>query len=356
MIRRVLLAAAGPVVAAVTLGPVMDRMAARVVRAPRRGADEAELVPALEALGGEIVRVRARDGLRLSARWLPSEHSAEWRPDPREAIVLLHGYSGSIAPDLVEYGPFLRRTAGVLGLDFRGHGDSDDSPTTFGMREIEDVAGALAWLGERGVRRVALVGTAMGGITAIASVAVLGDGRLAAADQDPDASASTVDAPRPEVVAVVGDSVTPVLSIVIANRVWFPFSRFVAERTFARAARHLGGDMRDTQPLRSIALLEDLPLLLIHGTADDTVPIREGRRLAAAAPPGVRHLEFEGAGHSGAHAADPERYESEVAGFLRGAFGTARDGASDTDVGARILRADTPPGDTSSDVSDGAIG
>ena len=87
----------------------------------------------------------------------------DWRPDPHEAILLLHGWSGSIAPDLVEYGPFLRRTAGVLGLDFRGHGESDDAPTTFGLHEVEDVAGALAWLGERGITRVALVGTSMGG-------------------------------------------------------------------------------------------------------------------------------------------------------------------------------------------------
>ena len=57
------------------------------------------------------------------------------------------------------------------------------------MLEVEDVAGALAWLGERGIRRVALFGTSMGGMAAIASVAVLGDGTLPAADVEPDAAA-----------------------------------------------------------------------------------------------------------------------------------------------------------------------
>ena len=118
---------------------------------PRVGPDEARLGPALDALGGEVVRLRSRDGLRLGARWLPREPDPGWNGDPHEAIVLLHGYSGSMAPDLVEYGPFLRRTAGVLGLDFRGHGESDDGPSTFGLLEVEDVAGALAWLGERGI-------------------------------------------------------------------------------------------------------------------------------------------------------------------------------------------------------------
>ena len=148
----------------------------RLLHAPRTTPDEEALGPALDELGGEVVRLRARDGLRLAARWLAGRRGAgaDWAPDPHEAILLLHGYSGSIAPDLVEYGPFLRRTAGVLGLDFRGHGGSDDGPTTFGLLEVEDVAGALAWLGERGITRVALVGTSMGGITAIAAVAVLG--------------------------------------------------------------------------------------------------------------------------------------------------------------------------------------
>ena len=198
MIRR--LAAAGIAAAAaaasyLALRTVARRGARQLLDAPRTGPDEAGLAPALDALGGEIVRLRSRDGLRLGGRWLPFEpgrgtgdrgggddEASEWSADPHEAILLLHGYSGSIAPDMLEYGPFLRRTAGVLGLDFRGHGESDDGPSTFGLLEVEDVAGALAWLGERGVSRVALVGTSMGGIAGMVAVAVLGDGSLASAD------------------------------------------------------------------------------------------------------------------------------------------------------------------------------
>ena len=173
----------------------------------------------IDAMGGEVVRLRSRDGLRLSGRWLPSippkgrRTKSKWVPDPHEAIVLLHGWSGSVAPDIVEYAPFLRRIAGVLALDFRGHGESDDAPTTFGMREVEDVAGALAWLGERGIERVALFGTSMGGMTAIAAVGVLGDGSLPGADMDLDAPAGIVPAPRPRIVGVVADSVPPELAV-----------------------------------------------------------------------------------------------------------------------------------------------
>ncbi|MBA2300787.1 MAG: alpha/beta fold hydrolase [Chloroflexi bacterium] len=303
----------------------------RLLNAPRTGPGEDGLGPALDELGGEVVRLRARDGLRLAARWLPAQGSdAAWAPDPHEAILLLHGYSGSIAPDLVEYGPFLRRTAGVLGLDFRGHGGSDDGPSTFGLLETEDIAGALAWLGERGITRVALVGTSMGGIAAIAAAAVLGDGTLAAADGDPTAPRGVDIAPRPVVVGVVADSTAPELEIAVGTRVRGPLGRFVAARLFDGATRVLGADPRATEPSRVIGLLETVPLLLIHGEADTTVPMAEGRRLAALAGPASEHWIVPGAGHSGGHAIAGDDYERRVSDFLRLAF---RRGRGD-DVGA----------------------
>ncbi|MDQ1324231.1 MAG: hydrolase protein [Chloroflexota bacterium] len=322
--RRLLLVAAAPVLAYLAVGPVSDRLARRLMDAPRRLPEESGMAPALDRLGGEVVRLRSRDGLRLSARWLAAEPGEGWVPDPREAILLLHGWSGSVTPDLLELGPFLRRTAGVLGLDFRGHGGSDDAPTSFGLTEVEDVAGALAWLGERGVQRVALVGSSMGGITAIAAVAVLGDGRLASADADPAAPAAHVDAPRPRIVAVVADSVTPELALVVANRMRIPFGRRIANHAFARMARRLGGDPRDTEPIAVIGLLEDLPLLLVHGTGDATVRVRDAERLVAAAPAGSRHLVIEGAGHGEGHVVDPDAYEAAVNTLVRDAFSGAR--------------------------------
>ena len=329
--RRVLLVAAAPLLAAVTIGPVLDRLARRIMQAPRRLPEEAGLGPALDRLGGEVVRLRSRDGVRLVARWVPADPSPgaapgadAWVPDPREAILLLHGYSGSSAPDLVELGPFLRRTASVLGLDFRGHGASDDGPTTFGLLEVEDVAGALALLGERGVRRVALVGSSMGGITAIAAVAVLGDGRLPAADADPAAPAAAVDAPRPRIVGVVAESVTPELAIVVGSRLRLPFARRIAQRAFGRFHRLVGGDPRATEPIAVIGLLEDVPLLLVSGADDRTLPLAEARRLADAAPPGTRHLVIPGADHGACHRTDPAAYEAAVTGLLREAFAAAR--------------------------------
>lgn len=333
MIRRVAAASLAAVASVMTLRVVARRGGGRLLAAPRTMPGEAALGPTLDALGGEVVRFRSRDGLRLAARWLPAETAGPpdpWRPDPHDAIVLLHGWSGSCAPDIVEYGPFLRRTAGVLGLDFRGHGESEAAPTTFGLREVEDVAGALAWLGERGIERVALVGISMGGTTAIAAVAVLGDGSLPSADADRAAAAHVAPPLRPRIVAVVADSVASELAVSIASRLRGPARRLVASRLLDAATRTLGADPRETEPRRVVGLLEGTPLLLISGEADSTVPLADARRLAAAAPDGTVHLIVPGAEHGRAHATDPAGYASRVTDHLRTAF------ASGTEAGPII--------------------
>lgn len=330
---------------------MIGRAAARLLDAPRYGPDEAGLAPAIDALGGEVVRLRSRDGVRLHGRWLPAEAAGagtsgagEWRPDPYEAILLLHGWTGSVAPDLVALGPTLRRTAGVLGLDFRGHGGSDDGRTTWGLHEVEDVAGAVAWLGERGIRRVALVGSSMGGIVALAAVVALGDGSLDAADRDPYGPAAAVDAPRPRIVAVVAESVPPDLRIGVANRLGLPIGgplrRAVAGRLFAAASRQVGADLREMEPERVIGLVEPVPLLLIHGAADRTVPPSFGRRLAARAGPSTEHWIVPGAEHAGARSAAPADWDDRVTQFLRRAFSGARE--AEPIIAAPVDPADAP--------------
>lgn len=325
MIRRVLAAGAATAVSALTVGFVARRASDRLLAAPRVLPEEGGLGPALDALGGEVVRLRARDGVRLAARWLPAEGGdPAWPADPHEAILLLHGYSGSIAPDLVEFAPFLRRTASVLGLDFRGHGLSDDGPSTFGLLETEDIGGALAWLGERGITRVALVGSSMGGISAIAAAAVLGDGSIAGADVDPAVPRHVEAAPRPRIVGIVADSIPDRLDVPIAARLRGPGRRLVARTMFDVAGRRLGADPRATEPARVIGLLESLPVLLIHGDADTTVPVESARRLVDVAGSGADQWIVAGAGHAEAHRTAPEAYEARTTSFLRSAFTGAR--------------------------------
>ncbi|MBP9911683.1 MAG: alpha/beta hydrolase, partial [Rubrivivax sp.] len=52
----------------------------------------------------------------------------------------------------------------------------------------------------------------------------------------------------------------------------------------------------------------DAPIVMLHGDADDTVPVQLGRRLRDAAPPGVRWVEFPGGRHSRLHSQNPDLY------------------------------------------------
>ena len=73
MIRRALIGVGAVVIPFASFGFLVQRGAARLLDAPRVMPDEARLSGALDALGGEVVRIRSRDGLRLSARWLRHE-------------------------------------------------------------------------------------------------------------------------------------------------------------------------------------------------------------------------------------------------------------------------------------------
>ena len=88
MIRRTAAASLAGVASLVTLRVIARRGAARLLAAPRTMPDEASLGPALDALGGEIVRLRARDGLRLAGRWLPAQPSGA--ADPADSAAWLY--------------------------------------------------------------------------------------------------------------------------------------------------------------------------------------------------------------------------------------------------------------------------
>ncbi len=79
----------------------------------------------------------------------------------------------------------------------------------------------------------------------------------------------------------------------------YPFRRFIAGRVFDAAARRLGADPRDLEPARIIGLVEPVPVLLIHGDADATVPLADGQRLADLAGEHAEHWIVPGADHSG---------------------------------------------------------
>ena len=73
----------------------------------------------------------------------------------------------------------------------------------------------------------------------------------------------------------------------------------------------------DLNSARLVGKLQ-VPLLVIHGTADRTVPFRPGQDLFALAPHPKRFYRVEGGGHTNLHEIGGSTYTHEIREFVRG--------------------------------------
>ena len=100
---------------------------------------------------------------------MPNEGSywPGWAADG-PAVLLLHGVRSSRA-GFARHASWLNGLGyAVLAIDFRGHGGSGAVPRSFGLHEARDAAAALAFLRhEAPSRRVAVIGTSLGGAAAL---------------------------------------------------------------------------------------------------------------------------------------------------------------------------------------------
>ncbi len=222
------------------------------------------------------VHLHTSDGVRL--------YSRHWDPGLRDlGCVVAHGFTGSsrsehvvaISRTLVGHG------AGVLAIDFRGHGRSGGR-STVGADEVYDVAAAVGWLRAHGYRRVAVLGWSMGGSAVL---------RYAGLGGDVDAVVS---------ISSPGEWYergTRPMRLVH----WLCETR--AGRTAVRLTRHTrlassGWDPVPEAPHEVAGRIAPTPLLIVHGDADHYFPLPHVELLRVAAPqatvwiePGMRHAE-----------------------------------------------------------------
>jgi len=102
---------------------------------------------------GKAVTVPTKDGLKLTAWYVPSENGADVITFPR-------AWTTAQARLLVKHG------YGVLMLDPRGYGDSQGDPNAYGWGSKKDVDAAVVWLHkDAGVsrRRIGGLGLSVGG-------------------------------------------------------------------------------------------------------------------------------------------------------------------------------------------------
>ncbi len=250
------------------------------------------LIRSLDELPFEPVWIRSRDGLRLYGRYY---HVRDGAPLQIE----MHGYRGTALRDFCG-GNKIAREAGLntLLVDQRAHGKSEGHVISFGINERWDCLAWAEYAAERwpGVP-ITLAGISMGAATVLMAA----------------------DLPLPEAVkGILADCGYSSPRAIIHKVCWelprffralYPFTSFSAQ-LFGHFDPDAGSALGAVSNTR-------LPILLVHGEADDFVPCEMSREIRDACAGPVRLETFPGAGHGGSYLSDPERYTRAVLDFLR---------------------------------------
>ncbi len=202
------------------------------------------------AAGFEAVAITTSDGLELTVHWRAPQ-------DGKPVVVWFHGNASSLAGSTYETQLLAEEGYGLLLASYRGYGGNPGNPSEDGF--YRDGRAAMAFLQNQGVRqdRMIIAGSSIGSGTAVQM----------ASEHSP--IALMLVSPFTSLVDVAADAL-PVFPV-----------RILMKHRFANAEK-----LPDL----------DMPILVLHGDADDVVPFEQGRALSqtnAAAD----FVAFPGAGH-----------------------------------------------------------
>ena len=282
------------VVLVVLYGLISFLIARGVTRADR---DPQEDHPSNYGLVFEDVEFDSRDGeVSLNGWYLPGDASAPH-------LIFVHGNgsvrSGDNAVDIASR--LVGRGYNSLLFDLRGRGTSEGDTASGGFFERQDVLGAFDYLvAERGASpdRIGLVGFSLGAATSIMSAAL-----------EPGIAAVVADSPFADAADMVSEEAarkSPVPRWLVP--IFVPTSILMADGIY-------GIDIGELVPERDVAKL-DYPILVIHGEADERVPIEHGERVAAVGRDGTFLWRVPRVDHVDAFKTHPEEYTERVAAYL----------------------------------------
>lgn len=275
----------------------------------------------------EAVEVSTADGLALPAWWIPAPGGA-----PGPVVVLVHGWESGRHRTLPN-AQFLH-AAGfhVLTFDVRGHGANppETLPISAGEFGSDALAAVRLALARREVTRVAILGHSMGAV-----------GAILAAAAEPRVAAAVLTATPADPYRLTRQTFR-LARLPIPDPIAYPLA-WLTTRVYLEPRGHAVHEISAAAAIRRYAG----PVLVIHGTDDQVVPVGHLDRLAAAGAAGAARA----AGTARAEAAPVETlvipggqhswlyefpaYRETVARFLARALG----GSLAPDEAARVAAA-----------------
>ncbi len=239
-----------------------------------------------------------------------------------DKIVMIHGgFRGNWNNGIVteEYNDFYKAGYNLLFVDSRATGNSGGDYVTYGQYESDDV---LYWINqevrERPSQKILLYGGSMGAATMMSVLAkdipvnvkgIIENCGFASIDEQLrfTYSQTVVPALPPAIknqLDIIGDQEHEDLFMGLLKQYYFD------------QEMHLD----PTAVLPTIGMSGSLPKLIIHGTADDVVPVSNAQKLYELAGGYKDLLLVEGAGHGKAQEVDHAAYTKHVTDFLKVVF------------------------------------
>jgi uncharacterized protein len=248
--------------------------------------------PAIAEVKCAAIEIRGGDGVRLRG----------WFFEPRVpnggAVIALHGIAASREQTTALARLFLSSGYSVLTPDLRGHGESGGM-ASYGVVEADDVHRWADWvLRSPEISRLYGMGGSLGG---------------SVIPQSLDA--------EPRFRAVIAESAYSDFPSIARERVERSLpsgARWLAEPVvwsgLAWTRWRYGVDMRRTSSTDAVSRTH-VPVLLIHGLADNRTSPENSRRVAGANRSAELWL-VPGASHTGVWATSPREFESRVPGWF----------------------------------------
>lgn len=268
----------------------------------------AEAREKLEAQPLETVTIESFDGTKLVGHLCRAAQQ-------KRVLLAMHGWRSTWSRDFGVIAPFWEENGcTVLFAEQRGQGESDGEYMGFGMVERFDCVEWLKWLNQNGFENVPiyLVGLSMGATTVL--------------------MASGSDELSQNVRGVIADcgftSAQEILQYVIEknSKISYRLHGRGINRNYRRKI-HFDADGYST--LDALAVT-DVPVLLIHGSADNFVPVQMSFDNFKACKSPKKLLVVDGAGHGLSYLVDQNGYEKAVLEFFatNDNFGAQEDGGS----------------------------
>lgn len=244
--------------------------------------------PASHGLKYEPVRFASRDGTRLSGWFMPAVGA------PKGTVIHFHGNAQNMTAHFAFVSWLPVAGFNLFVFDYRGYGESEGTPNRRGV--YEDSQAALQYVRSRrdiDPAKLFTLGQSLGGAV---SIAVVGDGN------------------KQGIRAVVADSAFFSYQGIVRDVIGtMPLLAFVKSPLSKLLISN------DLSPADYIGRIAPIPILLIHGSADQVVPFQHGTWLMERAGQPKTFWRIEGGNHTEALLSPDSPYRRRLTDFLEAA-------------------------------------